>query len=144
MEPSLDAQSIAAGLHLAIGQFTRRVRDSWSSELSLPERTLLARLDRHGPDTTAALARWEQITPQSVGKTVNGLHERGFIDRAQDPEDGRRSILTINDAGREVLNTGRGSLKERITDALEREFDPEEIELLAAAAPLIDRLSRLI
>lgn len=136
--------STASAVHLAVGVFTRRVRDSWSTELTLPERTVLARLDRNGPDTTAGLARWEQISPQAMGVTVATLVARGQVSRVPDPTDGRRQILSITSSGSAVLHAGRDQLTARIADALDQHFTDDEIELIRSAAPLIDRLGHLI
>ena len=91
-----DIRRTAAAVQLSVGLLKRRARETARDrELSGPEAAVLSRLDRNGPDTTAALARWEQITPQAMGATVAALEARELIARAPDPEDGRRSILTL-------------------------------------------------
>ena len=135
----------AAALQLSVGLLKRRARETArDGELSSPEISVLSRLDRNGPGTTAALARWEQITPQAVGATVAVLEARELIARAPDPEDGRRSILTITPAGERALRAGRNALTDLMTGALSRGFTPGEIEQLRVAAPLIERLAQLI
>ena len=135
----------AAALQLSVGLLKRRARETArDGELSSPEISVLSRLDRNGPGTTAALARWEQITPQAVGATVAALEARELIARAPDPEDGRRSILTITQAGERALRAGRNALTDLMTGALSRGFTPGEIEQLRVAAPLIERLAQLI
>jgi DNA-binding MarR family transcriptional regulator len=135
----------AAALQLSVGLLKRRARETArNGELSSPEMSVLSRLDRNGPGTTAALARWEQITPQAVGATVAVLEARELIARAPDPEDGRRSILTITQAGERALRAGRNALTDLMTGALSRGFTPGEIEQLRVAAPLIERLAQLI
>ncbi len=135
----------AAALQLSVGLLKRRARETArDGELSSPEMSVLSRLDRNGPGTTAALARWEQITPQAVGATVAALEARELIARAPDPEDGRRSILTITQAGERALRAGRNALTDLMTGALSRGFTPGEIEQLRVAAPLIERLAQLI
>ena len=89
-----EARDTAAAVQAAVSLFMRRAREGKTSELSLAERTALSRLDRHGPDTTANLARWAEITPQSMGVTMSSLEAKGLIARSPDPADGRRSILT--------------------------------------------------
>src|SRR5258707_7979233 len=121
----------AAALQLSVGLLKRRARETArDGELSSPEMSVLSRLDRNGPGTTAALARWEQITPQAVGATVAVLEARELIARAPDPEDGRRSILTITQAGDRALRAGRNALTDLMTGALSRGFTPGEIEQL--------------
>ncbi|HEY0261030.1 MAG TPA: MarR family transcriptional regulator [Lacisediminihabitans sp.] len=139
-----EAQATAAAVHVAVSLFTRRARESKSSELSLPERTVLSRLDRNGPDTTADLARWEEISPQSMGVTVAALESRGLLERAPDPTDGRRSILTITAEGAAVVHASRGELTNRLATALDAHFTRDEMELMRTAAPLIERLAGLL
>jgi len=139
-----DAQATAAAVHAAVSLFTRRAREGKSSDLSLPERSVLSRLDRSGPDTTAGLARWEEITPQSMGVTVAGLESKGLVGRAPDPTDGRRSILTITDEGAARVRASRGQMTDRLTAALDQNFTTDERALIRSAAPLIERLAELI
>src|ERR1700722_10606081 len=113
-------------------------------QLSGPEAAVLSRLDRNGPGTTAALARWEQITPQAMGATVAALEARELIGRSPDPDDGRRSILALTEAGQRALRAGRNALTDQMAAALSRGFTPAEIEQLRVAAPLIERLAQLI
>lgn len=134
----------AAAVHSAVSLFSRRAREGKSSELSLPERTVLARLDRHGPDTTAGLARWEEITPQSMGVTVASLESSGLIERAPDPKDGRRSILSITADGAAKIRATRGQLTDRLASTLGENFSVNEMRLIRAASPLIERLAELL
>jgi DNA-binding MarR family transcriptional regulator len=144
MTSSDEVQTTAAAVHLAVSLFYRRARETWSAELGLPARMVLSRLDRNGPDTTAGLARWEQITPQAMGVTVSHLESLGFLERATDPLDARRAILSITPTGVAVVRAGRGELTNRIAMALDESFTPVERELLRSAAPLIERLAELI
>jgi DNA-binding MarR family transcriptional regulator len=145
MVSDANIRETAAALQLSIGLFKRRVRETArGGELSAPEMSVLSRLDRHGPGTTAALARWEQITPQAMGATVAALEARGFIARTPDPQDGRRSILSITTAGERVLRAGRNALADQMAAALARGFTVGEVEQLRVAAPLIERLAQLI
>ena len=135
----------AAALQLSVGLLKRRARETArDGELSGPETAVLSRLDRNGPGTTAALARWEQITPQAMGATVAALEARELIMRAPDPDDGRRSILRLTGAGERALRAGRNALTDQMAAALSRGFTPGEIEQLRVAAPLIERLAQLI
>jgi DNA-binding MarR family transcriptional regulator len=145
MVSEANIRETAAALQLSVGLLKRRARETArDGELSSPEISVLSRLDRNGPGTTAALARWEQITPQAMGATVAALETRELIVRTPDPEDGRRSILTITEAGERALRAGRNALTDLMAGALSRGFTPGEIEQLRVAAPLIERLAQLI
>jgi DNA-binding MarR family transcriptional regulator len=143
MSPNPVPHEVATALRAAIGPLVRRLRqDQAEGELTLPETSTLARLERGGPTTLTALARLEQISPQSLGATIGALEQRGFVDRAPDPDDGRRAILSVSAAGREVLRTRRDARIARMADALADGFTPAERRTLLAAAPLLERLSQ--
>ena len=64
-----DAGQVAAALRVSIGLLLRRLRQVQAEgELTLPESSALTRLDRGGPTTPSALAKLEQISPQSMGR----------------------------------------------------------------------------
>jgi DNA-binding MarR family transcriptional regulator len=132
-------------LRVAIGAFKRRVREaSAERELSMPQVTALSRLDRLGPMTTAGLARREQITPQAMGATMASLEKLGLVARSADAADGRLSILGLTPEGLAAVRSGRDAMVDRIVVVLEESFSDEETEILAAAAPLIERLADLL
>ena len=144
MDRSAEVSTTAAAVHGAVSLFIRRARESKRSELSLPERTALSRLDRNGPDTTASLARWEEISPQAMGTTVAALETKGYLARSPDPSDGRRSILTITEEGLAVVRAGRGRLTDRLVATLDDRFTSDEMAQLRSAAPLLERLAELL
>ena len=140
-----DPVAIAADLRLSIGLLLRRLRQiPTGDELTLSESAALARLDRGGPASAAELARAEQISPQSIGATLGTLQARGLIAKAADPADGRRMILSLTEAGLEVLRHRRNRRTEELARALSAGFTPTELEQLAAAAPLLERLANSI
>lgn len=148
MSDAEDARGIretANRLRVAIGTFKRRAREaSAEGGLSSPQLTALARLDRLGPMTTAELARREQITPQAVGTTIASLERLGLVARSADAADARRSVLSLTPDGLAAIHSGRNALADKITAVLEESFTAEETGILAAAAPLIERLADLL
>jgi DNA-binding MarR family transcriptional regulator len=120
----------------------RQVRPD--GELSLPEMSALARLDRTGPATSGTLAKLEQISPQSMGATLAGLEARGLAQRHSDPEDGRRAVLSLTEAGQQVLRDKRSARVAQLAQALSNGFTPAELRQLQAAAPLLERLAQTI
>jgi len=130
---------------VAIGAFKRRARETAAEgDLTNPQLTALSRLDRLGPMTTAELARREQISPQAMGTTVASLEDLGLVARSADAADGRRSILSLTPEGLAAIRSGRNAVVDRISEVLEGSFAATEIDVLAAAAPLIERLADLL
>lgn len=141
MSPELDPLDVATGLQVSIGFFVRRLHQSpLQDELSLPEMSALLRLDRGGPTTPSALARAEQITRQGMGATLNGLARRGLVERHPDPRDGRRTLMTLTDTGRQFVRSERSSRTRQLGKVLSDRFTREELQVLVAAVPLIERL----
>ncbi len=140
-----DAGQVAAALRVSIGLLRRRLRQAQlPGEVTLPETSALARLDRGGPTTATALARLEQISPQSMGATLAALQARGLVQRAPDPGDGRRAVVSVTEAGLQVLWDRRNARTEQLAQALSSGFTREELEQLMAVAPLLERLAESI
>ncbi|MDV9176644.1 MarR family transcriptional regulator [Streptomyces sp. W16] len=145
-DEDLAPDAVASALLASIGVLLRRVRQvPVEGGLTMPERTALAQLDRTGPTTSSALARDAQITAQAMGATLGALRTQGLVERRPDPDDGRRVVLTVTDAGRQALRNKRNARAELIGRALTGgAFTPTELEQLAAAAPLLERLAQNI
>jgi DNA-binding MarR family transcriptional regulator len=144
MSFDLDCDKVAADLLGSIGELVRRARQvPLAQGLSMPERSALSLLERTGPAASSALARQAQITAQSMGATLAALRERGLVERQPDPQDGRRAVLSVTEAGRKALADKRNARSEQMAAVLRSgEFTPAELERLASAAPLIERLAR--
>ncbi|HEX3588302.1 MAG TPA: MarR family transcriptional regulator [Pseudonocardiaceae bacterium] len=139
-----DVDDVASALLVSIRLLVRQVRQiRGDGELTMPESSALARLDRGGPTTSSALAKQEQIRPQSMGATLAGLEARGLIRRDPDPADGRRIVLSLTDGGHAQLRNRRNARSERLAEALRQGgFTTAELDQLRAAAPLIERLAQ--
>ncbi len=145
MTPDADITGVAAALRDSIGLLRRRLRqvkaERGDGDLTLPESAALVRLDRGGPTTPGALARQEQISPQSMGATVAALEARGLVERQPDPHDGRRAVISVTEEGRQVLRDRRNAHTALLARALADGFTRAELDLLAGAAPLLERLA---
>ncbi len=143
MSRNADADALAGTLLVSVGLLVRRVRQLHTSgDLTLAENSALTRLDRFGPSTSSALAKHEQISPQSMGATLSALEDRGLVVRHPDPDDGRRFVLSLTDAGATLVQGKRTERTERLAHALTSEFTTSELRQLMAAVPLIERLAR--
>jgi len=140
--PYGEIEELAAILRVSVGMLVRRLKHGEpTDDLTMPETSALARLDRGGPMTSSELARQDRVSPQSMGVTVAALEQRGLIARDRDPGDGRRIMLSLTEAGRRVVYTRRDARTERITRALGENFTPAERDQLRAVVPLVERLA---
>ena len=137
-----DVNEVAGALRVTVGLLIRAMRQPLNEgELSIAESSALSRLERGGPATSSDLARLDRISPQSMGVTVAALLDRGLIARSRDPEDGRRIVLSITEAGRRMVHDKRGARTEQIAAALRSGFSSDELSQLMAAAALLERLA---
>jgi MarR family transcriptional regulator, lower aerobic nicotinate degradation pathway regulator len=93
----------------------------------------LAALNEFGPASQATLGRRSGIHLSDIVATINELAERKLVERAPDPADRRRNIITITPAGRRQLRR------------LDKQLIRIQDELLAPLSPSErDQLTRLL
>jgi DNA-binding MarR family transcriptional regulator len=140
-EPTKRSELAAAELRQVLGALARRLRaESAGDELSQSEQAALRRLLDHGPSTTAALARGELVRPQSMGATLAGMEEEGYVARTTDSTDGRCRTISITDKGKRALADGRAARQTWLARAIGEKLDAEEQRDLLAAIALLRRL----
>ena len=142
-ELSPDLVRAGADLRVAVGRIARRLRQAHAvGDMTLSELSVLARLDRDGPNTSGALAELERIRPQAMGVTLSDLESRGLVRREADAADGRKLLTFITDAGRNMLSRRRSASAQRLGRAMADEFSAAERRRLLAVLPLLDRLAQ--
>jgi DNA-binding MarR family transcriptional regulator len=125
-------------LRQILGALTRRLRaESAGHELSQSEHAVLRRLQELGPSTTAALSRAELVKPQSMGVTLAGLEEGGFVARTADATDARCRNVSITEKGKRVLAEGRAARQNWLARAIAEKLDGEQLRTLLAALELL-------
>jgi DNA-binding MarR family transcriptional regulator len=139
--PSAQAAALAVSLRTVLGRLVRRLRAE--KGLGLTQGAVLGRLEREGMQTTAQLAAAERVRPQSMGQTVAELELAGMISRRPDPEDGRRVLLELTDAGREALASDRERGQGWLARAIEQTTSEPERRALAEAIALLERIAEL-
>jgi DNA-binding MarR family transcriptional regulator len=98
---------------------------------------LLAALREFGPASQATLGRRTGIDRSDVVAALNELAERGLVERAPDPDDRRRNVVTLTATGRARFQR------------LDRVVSDVQDELLAPLSPaereqLIGLLARVL
>jgi DNA-binding MarR family transcriptional regulator len=132
--------SSASELRIVLGQLIRRLRAENTFPIS--QATVLARLDRQGPQTTSALAGFEHMRPQSMAHTISELETAALIARRPDPLDGRRILIELTEEGRRMLANDRKRREGWLAHVIVSELSPEEQAILIEAVPLLRRLAQ--
>ncbi|MBF0672179.1 MAG: MarR family transcriptional regulator [Salinibacterium sp.] len=130
-------------IRIAIAKLARRMRqERGASDLGPSQLGVLASLEIAGPQTLGELSAQERVTAPSMNRTVNLLEASGLLSRTASPDDGRKVIIELTDAGRAVLDDTR-----RRRDAWFGErvatLSDEEKTALEAATPVLRKLAEL-
>ena len=135
-DPSHD---LSTDLRLACLRIARRNR--FESEVEVPPHqfAILAHIQR-GPVTAGELCDLERVSAPTISRAVNQVVESGWVERTDDPNDGRRVILTLTDAGRAVVEQTRRARDEWMAARLAQLTETERAEL-AAALPILERIA---
>ena len=79
---------------------------------------VLATLDEFGPASQAMLGRRSGIHVSEMVATINELAERELVERAPDPADRRRNVISLTTAGKRQLRRLEKQLAERQDELL--------------------------
>ena len=75
-----------------------------------------------------------------MGAVIAVLEAAGLIAGAPDPADGRQTLLSLTDNCRSRLAQGRAARQDWLTRTLEARLTATELDQLAAALPLLQRV----
>jgi DNA-binding MarR family transcriptional regulator len=135
---------LAVDLDRALQRLRARIRAEAGMGTSGWSRSQLLVLDRlvaGPPMTTSDLAAAEYVRPQSMASTLAPLLEAGLVVRRRDPDDGRRVLIVVTDAGRDALESVQAQQDAWLASAIERELDEKEPAALPTLVRLLDRLA---
>jgi DNA-binding MarR family transcriptional regulator len=143
--PAKSQEAAVADLSLALGLLVRRMRSAAPSEtheLSWTQRSVIARLGKEGPATTAELARAEGVKPQSMGTAIAGLEALGLIERKAHATDGRQVNIALTASGAALRKLAKDAKQTWLAQAIAA-LDREDRAALFAATDIIKRLAQL-
>jgi DNA-binding MarR family transcriptional regulator len=139
--PRADA-GLAGSLRDAVGRLGRRMRaQRAATDLSLGQLAALRTLEVHGPMTASELAAHEKVQPPSMTRIVAALESHGYLTRTPDPLDRRQVVVAATVDGKALLAEDRRRKDAWLSQRL-RALDPDDLAVLAAAVPVLEKLSR--
>lgn len=130
-------------LRHAIARLARRMRQERAdSDLGASQLGPLFVLSHLGPVTLGVLSTHERVTAPSMNRTVNLLEASGLVSRSASPDDGRKVIIGLTDAGRTLVDETRRRRDAWFSAQLSR-LSEEELASLDAATPVLRKLAEL-
>jgi DNA-binding MarR family transcriptional regulator len=116
----------------------RRLRQRLpGEELEFSSIALMKTLAHHGQMRLSSLAATLDLDASTVSRHVRSLEDRGLIERATDPADGRASVVAVTAEGLERLEQGGARRRAMIADLL-ADWSEEDREALRR---LLNRLA---
>lgn len=91
-----------------------------SGDVTSTQVAALRYIERHVPAFVGELSSGLGISPPAATKTVDRLVAKGLVDRREDPDDRRQHLLTVTEAGRELLDRVKRVQQERLSAILGR------------------------
>ena len=132
----------------ALAQAVRRARGAAPQDLpdrlTLSQYSLLTPLAGGGAARISRLAGEAGIAPSTASRILDALERRDIVRRAASPEDRRGVVVSLTDAGREVLSRQDAWMRARRIAFFEALPVAEQLvvsDLLIRLADLIDELS---
>ncbi|SDN43729.1 DNA-binding transcriptional regulator, MarR family [Fictibacillus solisalsi] len=99
---------------------------------------ILRQLDEFGPARVKELAESFKLDISTLSRQAGALGGKGLIERSSDPSDGRVSLLTITELGREKLKADKKMRLARYQNMLET-WTSDEKELFGE---LLERMNK--
>jgi DNA-binding MarR family transcriptional regulator len=140
--PSEGAAELAVELRTVLGKMKRRLRDHGGrNDLTPSQINVLLRLEQEGAVTVSNLARAEGMRPQSMSSIVASLQEAGLVSGVADPEDGRKTPMSLTRKCQKWLQEGRAARQDWLSTIIEQRLSVPERKQLTAALDLLHRLT---
>jgi DNA-binding MarR family transcriptional regulator len=140
----IDESAIAAArdLRVMFSRLRRQLRGLATDDDLTPSQTaVLIRLWKEGASSASVLAGAEGVRPQSMAAIVAALEQRGLIERTPDPEDGRRQLISLTEAGRQRGESNRQVREEWLASAMQERYTKAERRVILDALSLLERLT---
>ena len=136
------AVAAARDLRVVFSRLRRRLRGvAVGGDLTPSQTAVLTRLWKDGASSASALAGAERVRPQSMATIVAALDQRGLIERTPDPEDGRRQVVSLTEAGHERAESDRQVREEWLALAMQERYSERERRIILEALSLLERLT---
>jgi DNA-binding MarR family transcriptional regulator len=102
---------------------------------------VLKRLRDGGPTTASELAAAEHVSHQAITQTLAALKHGGLVRAEPDPNDGRKSVISVTSAGNRLFESAIASRDAWLARAIESVVSARERAALEKAIELLERLA---
>jgi len=97
--------------------------------VTLPQFSLLRRLDRHGPMSVSALAEMMDLERTTLGRNLKPLKRAGLLQAGVNEADTRERIISVTEAGCAVITLALPMWR-RAQTRIEKQIGKKRIQLM--------------
>jgi len=139
---SQTASDLAAQLRTILSQLKRRLREqAGRGDLTPSQVSVLLRLEKDGAATVSGLARAEGMRPQSMSSIVTSLQDADLVSGFPDPNDGRKTLMSLSKKCAKLLKEGRAARQDWLTATILQKLSAQEQQQLSKTVELLSRLA---
>lgn len=136
------ASELAAELRTTFGNLKRKVQQQGGqNDFNASQIAVLLRLEKDGPATVSSLARAEGMRPQSMSAVIAPLEQMGFVAGSADPNDGRKTLMSLTKACKKSIEDGRAARQDWLARAIQQKLTLQEQKQVSRAIHLLSRLT---
>jgi DNA-binding MarR family transcriptional regulator len=136
------ASDLAAQLRAVLSRLKRQLREQGGrGDLTPSQISVVLRLEKDGAATVSWLARAEGIRPQSMSSIVTSLQEAGLVKGIADPNDGRKTLMSLSKRCEKLLKEGRAARQDWLTTMILQKLSGREQRQLSASLQVLGRLT---
>ncbi|GAA3635743.1 hypothetical protein GCM10022223_62730 [Kineosporia mesophila] len=135
------APEVVSEIRRGTTRLARRLRlERDQGGVSGTKMAVLVHLNTHGPSAPKAIAVAERRLPQSLTRSLAELEHDGLVERNDNEADARSSIISITEAGVEVLRQDMASRDAWLGTAMD-DLSDLEVQVLLLGAQIMNRIA---
>jgi len=136
--PNQCAAAVMEVVPTVIRYLRAEMRQQSQSLLTLTQLRVLHFLQRYPRASLSEVADYLDVTRSTMSATIERLVQRGLVNRAEDPQERRRVILTLTAAGLQQLQQVSDATRTKVADALAHLSEPQLRQIIQGLALLGD------
>ncbi|MFD2874282.1 MarR family winged helix-turn-helix transcriptional regulator [Mucilaginibacter ximonensis] len=138
----METSQLASAFRMATSLIIKRLRRSVKSanSYSISEFQTLSYLYPDQAFSASELATIVRVKPQSMSELLINLKELGIVEKTPHEVDKRKSLISLTQKGREIVEHTRYERDEWLARAIDNTLSAEEKQTLEAAVAILNKI----
>lgn len=128
-DPAAGSEGAGDELLVSFLRLARALKGVHQQELEPPQSFILHVLCENARARLSDLAGMIRLDASTASRHIRGLEQLGYVERATNPADGRATLLSVTDPGREALERQFEASRKRISHIM-RDWSADDVSSL--------------